>query len=69
MKFIDEKIIQYCHENSHNDSEILKELHSYTFKNEEAPQMISDQIVGNLLMMLIKSGNYKNILEILKIRK
>ena len=64
MKFIDEKIIQYCHENSHNDSEILKELHSYTFKNEELPQMISGNIVGNFLQLLIKSSNAKKILEV-----
>ena len=64
MKFINEKIIQYCYENSHNDSEILKELHSYTFKNEELPQMISGNIVGNFLQLLIKSSNAKKILEV-----
>ena len=64
MKFIDEKIIKYCHENSHNDSEILKELHKYTFKNEELPQMISGNIVGNFLQLLIKSSNAKKILEV-----
>ena len=64
MKFIDEKIIKYCHENSHSDSEILKELHKYTFKNEELPQMISGNIVGNFLQLLIKSSNAKKILEV-----
>jgi caffeoyl-CoA O-methyltransferase len=64
MKFIDEKIIQYCHDTSHHDSDILKELHQYTFKNEELPQMISGNIVGNFLQILIKSLNGKKILEI-----
>ena len=64
MKFIDEKIIKYCHKNSHNDSDILKELHKYTFKNEELPQMISGNIVGNFLQLLIKSSTAKKILEV-----
>ena len=64
MKFIDEKIIEYCHKNSHDDSEILKELHKYTFKNEELPQMISGNIVGNFLQLLIKSLNAKKIIEV-----
>ena len=64
MKFIDEKIIEYCHKNSHDDSEILKDLHKYTFKNEELPQMISGNIVGNFLQLLIKSLNAKKIIEV-----
>ena len=64
MKFIDEKIIEYCYKNSHDDSEILKELHKYTFKNEELPQMISGNIVGNFLQLLIKSLNAKKIVEV-----
>ena len=55
MKFIDEKIIQYCHKYSNPDSEILKELHEYTFNNEDVPQMISGNMVGNFLQLLIKS--------------
>ncbi len=64
MKFIDEKIITYCHENSHTDSDILKKLHDYTFKNEDVPQMISGNMVGNFLQLLIQSSNSKRILEI-----
>ena len=64
MKFIDEKIIKYCQEHSHPDSSILKELHAYTFDNEEIPQMISGNMVGNFLQLLIKLSNAKKILEI-----
>ena len=64
MKFIDEKIIQYCHQYSNPDSEILKELHEYTFNNEDVPQMISGNMVGNFLQLLIKSCDAKKIIEI-----
>ena len=64
MKFVDEKIIKYCHKYSHPDSSILKELHAYTFDNEEIPQMISGNMVGNFLQLLLKASNSKKILEI-----
>ena len=64
MKFIDEKIITYCHENSHTDSDILKKLHDYTFKNEDVPQMISGNMVGNFLQLLIQSMKAEKILEV-----
>ena len=61
MKFIDEKIITYCDDNSHADSDILKKLHDYTFKNEDVPQMISGNMVGNFLQLVIQSSNSKKI--------
>ena len=61
---IDEKIIKYCNENSNQDSDILKELETYTFENENIPQMISGNMVGNFLQLLIKSMNAKKILEV-----
>ena len=64
MKFIDEKIIRYCYKYCNPDSEILKELHEYTFDNEDVPQMISGNMVGNFLQLLIKSCNAKKIIEI-----
>ena len=64
MKFIDEKIIRYCHKYSNPDSEILEELHEYTFNNEDVPQMISGNMVGNFLQLLIKSCDAKKIIEI-----
>ena len=64
MKMIDEKIIKYCNEHSNQDSDILKELETYTFENENIPQMISGNMVGNFLQLLIKSMNAKKILEV-----
>jgi len=64
MKFIDEKITTYCHDNSQSDSAILKNIHDYTFKNEDLPQMISGNMVGSFLQLLIQSSNSKKILEI-----
>ena len=61
---IDEKIIKYCNEHSNQDSDVLKELETYTFENENIPQMISGNMVGNFLQLLIKSMNAKKILEI-----
>ena len=57
-------IEEYCIKYSNKESKLLAELKQFTFENEEAPQMISGQLVGNFLMMLIKSGNYKKILEV-----
>ena len=64
MKMIDEKIIKYCNQHSNQDSDILKELETYTFENENIPQMISGNMVGNFLQLLIKSMNAKKILEV-----
>ena len=64
MKMIDEKIIKYCNEHSNQDSDVLKELENYTFENENIPQMISGNMVGNFLQLLIKSMNAKKILEV-----
>ena len=61
---IDEKIIKYCNQHSNQDSDVLKELENYTFENENIPQMISGNMVGNFLQLLIKSMNAKKILEV-----
>tara|TARA_B100001094_G_scaffold109763_1_gene105738 strand:- start:6472 stop:7095 length:624 start_codon:yes stop_codon:yes gene_type:complete len=57
-------IEDYCIKYSEKESQTVSELKKFTFQSEEAPQMISGKIVGNLLMMLIKTGNYKKILEV-----
>ena len=59
-----EEILQYCENHSNEDSEILKKLIEYTFKNEPAPQMISGVQVGNFLQSLIMTTGAKKILEI-----
>ena len=57
-------ILNYCENHSHNDSNILKELIQYTFKNEPAPQMISGLQVGNVIQSYIMASKAKKILEI-----
>ena len=57
-------IEDYCLEYSSKESGLLLEIKDYTFKNEEAPQMISGPLVGNLINMLITISNAKKILEI-----
>ena len=59
-----EEILKYCENYSNKDSEILKELIEYTFKNEPAPQMISGVQVGNFLQSLVMATGAKKILEI-----
>ena len=54
----------YCINHSNQESSILKELTHFTYANEKAPQMISGPIVGNVLKILIKAINAKNILEV-----
>ena len=55
---------QYSLDHSLQESDILKKIKKYTFDNEKAPQMISGQIVGSLLSLLIQSNQVKKILEI-----
>ena len=64
MKFIDEKIYEYCLQHSNQDTDTLKKVTQYTYSNEELPQMISGNMVGNFLQLLIKSSKSKKILEI-----
>ena len=64
MKLIDENINAYCESVSEIDSSFLKNLKIYTNEKEELPQMISGNMVGNVLQILIKSLNAKRILEL-----
>ena len=59
-----DNINQYCIQHSEKETDILKKIKDYTFQNEKAPQMISGEIVGNVLALLIKSINAKKILEV-----
>ena len=57
-------IEDYCNKHSKKESTLLLSLKKFTYENEEAPQMISGSLVGNLLMMLIKTSNAKKVLEV-----
>ena len=57
-------MLDYCRDHSQADSAILIELEQYTWENEEIPQMISGQLVGNFLKSLIKLLRAKRIVEV-----
>jgi caffeoyl-CoA O-methyltransferase len=46
------------------DENILTELIDYTYKEKEAPNMISGNMVGNLLCILAKSISAKKVLDV-----
>ena len=58
------EIEQYCINHSNKEDDLLKEIKQFTYQNESAPQMISDSLVCNTLLMFIKMINAKRILEI-----
>lgn len=57
-------IEQYCINHSNEETQLLKEIKQFTYNNESAPQMISDSLVCNTLLSIIKMINAENILEI-----
>ena len=61
---IDQNIYNYCAEYSVNDDTLLKELIEYTYKNKEASNMISGNMVGNFLYILSKSINARMVLDV-----
>jgi caffeoyl-CoA O-methyltransferase len=59
-----EKMLDYCKDQSSTDSELLTELEKYTWDNEDVPQMISGQLVGNFLQSAIKMIQAQYIVEV-----
>ena len=49
---INDEIMSYCRTHSTPDEKILKDLTKYTFNEIEAANMISGNMVGNLLYIL-----------------
>ena len=64
MELVTKDIEDYCKLFSASDSDILLDLSKETWEFEESPQMISGNLIGGLLQMLIKISGAKNILEI-----
>ena len=60
----DSNIYNYCSKYSKQDDSLLTDLIDYTYKNIAAPNMISGNMVGNLLYILSKSINAKKILDV-----
>ena len=59
-----EGLINYCQNHSEGNSSILNNIEKYTWDNEDIPQMISGQLVGNFLQSIIIMIQAKRILEI-----
>ena len=57
-------MLDYCKGQSSADSELLTELEKYTWDNEDVPQMISGQLVGNFLQSAIKMIQAQYIVEV-----
>jgi len=57
-------MLDYCKDQSSADSELLTELEKYTWDNEDVPQMISGQLVGNFLQSAIKMIQAQYIVEV-----
>ena len=57
-------ILKYCHNHSEQNSPSLIELEKYTWENEDIPQMLCGQLVGNFLQFIIKMINAKRIIEV-----
>lgn len=64
MEFIDEKIEAYALAHSQPESDILKKLNRETHAHVLMPRMLSGHMQGNLLNMLSKMIQPKQILEI-----
>jgi caffeoyl-CoA O-methyltransferase len=63
-KIIQEDLLNYCREHSNANSSVLVDLEKYTFENEEVPQMLSGQLVGNFLQSIILMMQAKKIVEV-----
>ena len=61
---INDEIMHYCETHSSPDEKILQDLTKYTFNEIEAANMISGNMVGNLLYLLCKSINAKKALDV-----
>ncbi len=64
MEFIDKKIEEYALAHSQPESDILKKLNRETHANVMMPRMLSGHMQGNLLSMISKMIQPKQILEI-----
>ena len=57
-------ILEYCQKHSEYNSSLLADLEKYTWANEDIPQMISGQLVGNFLQSIIQMIKAKRVVEV-----
>jgi len=64
INIVPKEILSYCESHSSGDSDIYKKLTELTYNKEDIPQMLSGNMVGNVLQLLLKLMNAKNVLEL-----
>lgn len=64
LSFFPENLDGYILKHSEKEPELLSELSRYTQENTNCPQMLSGNMVGRFLKLLIKLTRSKSILEI-----
>lgn len=63
-EIISDHLLDYCREHSKANSPVLVNLEKYTFENEDVPQMICGQLVGNVLQSIIMMIRAKRVVEV-----
>ena len=58
------EILNYCENHSTSEPEFYHKIIQLTYKIEKIPQMLSGNMVGNVLQLLLKLMNAKNVLEL-----
>ena len=58
------EIINYCKVYSSEEAPIYQKIVELTNNKEEYPQMISGKSIGDILQLLLKLSNAKNVLEL-----
>ena len=64
IDIVSEKILDYCEDHSTGEPDIYKKITELTYNKEEIPQMLSGNMVGNVLQLLLKLMNAKTVLEL-----
>ena len=64
IDIVSKKILDYCENHSSGEPKIYKKIKELTYNKEALPQMLSGKMVGNVLQLLLKLMNAKNVLEL-----
>jgi caffeoyl-CoA O-methyltransferase len=64
IDIVPKEILNYCENNSSSESDIYHKIVKLTYKIEKIPQMLSGKMVGNILQLLLKIMNARNVLEL-----
>ena len=64
IDIVPKEILNYCENHSSAESGIYHKITQLTYKIEEIPQMLSGNMVGNVLQLLLKLMNARNVLEL-----